>query len=579
MKKSGISGLLACMMVWSLLAAIGSKEIAVAVDYSSELLPNGGMESVTGGKPSQWAQVGADGVIASVTDSAYVKSGLASVKLEDASTTKSTGFRSARVPVSPGAVYVGSVFAYDTTGNSQLYLEFWNNANQRIGVQAEWNTTAGRWNQVKITKEAPAGAAYATVLLYQCDSCVAVSYYDDASVREAPPANDLNGDFENIVDGAPANWSKTDKGTQQSVTDVVYSGAYSVKLEDSSATSGNGYRSIRLPIQAGETYRTAAYSFNRSGRSELYLEYWNSAGSRIGVKNLTNNSNNIWVPLEVEMKAPAGSVYATVLLYQNDGNQGTAYFDGVTFRKVLPVPSSNLNNGSFETAVQNKPLNWTEKEGTVSISTEQAKDGVKSVKLSASGGGAAPTLISDPVRVMPGERYAATLQTYVMQGTPSVQLEFYNDNAVLLSAVASDGEGGASSWSQLAASGVAPAGALYAVLRIGMMPGQAGTVYFDDARFRLSADTANFKTRSSFFTPEKVAAARENAISYKWAADLRNNAVAKADKYWRRDSITYGRAYRVLNFRAATASTKCWAVRLPAERSINTGIIRTSWTR
>lgn len=532
MRKSGISGFMALLLVWSLFAVMGPVEgYAAVADYNRELLPNGGMETITDGKPAEWVKVGADGFIASVTDNTYVRSGSASVKLEDASTTKSTALRSARVPATPGATYVGSVYAYDTTGSSQLYMEFWNSANQRIGVQAVWNTAAGRWNQIKITKEAPAGTAYATLLLYQCDSCVAVSYYDDASVREAPPANDLNGDFETVVDGVPANWSKTDQGTQQSVTDVVYSGVYSVKLQDPSASSGNGYRSIRLPVQAGETYRTAAYSLNQSGSSDLYLEFWNSSGSRIGVKTLTNNSSNVWVPLEIVMKAPAGASYATVLLYQNNGNVGTSYFDAVIFNKVLPVPPINLNNGGFESSVQNKPLNWTEKDGNVSISTEQVKEGGKSAKLTASGGVTDPSLASDPVRVMPGERYNVTVETYALQGTPKVQLEFYNDNAVLLSAASFDGEEAANNWSRLSANGIAPTGAYYAAVRLGMKPGQAGTAFFDDARIRLSADTASFKARSSYFTPEKVAAARENVNTYTWAADTRNNAVAKADKY------------------------------------------------
>lgn len=41
----------------------------------------------------------------------------------------------------------------------------------------------------------------------------------------------------------------------------------------------------------------------------------------------------------------------------------------------------------------------------------------------------------------------------------------------------------------------------------------------------------NFKTRSTYYTPEKVAAARENVLKYSWAQSERDGAVARADVF------------------------------------------------
>lgn len=46
---------------------------------------------------------------------------------------------------------------------------------------------------------------------------------------------------------------------------------------------------------------------------------------------------------------------------------------------------------------------------------------------------------------------------------------------------------------------------------------------------------ANSKTRSTIYTPDKLANARANADKYDWAADLRNNAIAAAEKYMELD--------------------------------------------
>ncbi|MBQ3225167.1 MAG: S-layer homology domain-containing protein, partial [Oscillospiraceae bacterium] len=47
----------------------------------------------------------------------------------------------------------------------------------------------------------------------------------------------------------------------------------------------------------------------------------------------------------------------------------------------------------------------------------------------------------------------------------------------------------------------------------------------------LSVSVRRGKVAASFYTPEKIAAARENAQKYKWARDMKNAAIETADKY------------------------------------------------
>ncbi|MDI4645024.1 heparinase II/III domain-containing protein [Cohnella hashimotonis] len=338
MKKSGISGFLTFVILWGMCVTLWPSATAAAAD--TEMLPNPGFESTSDGRPSQWEPLPNSSTIESVSESVYVLSGTYSVKLVDPVKGGATGLRSAKMPVTEGKDYRGSVYAFDMTGKSQLYMEFWNGANQRIGVQAEWNPSAASWNQVGITMKAPAGSAYATLLLYQCDDCIAVSYYDDASFREVSGvSSDPNLDFETVADGGPANWTRYSASSGAiSVTDIVYSGQYSIRMDDTSPTAGIGMRSIHLPASPGEVYQASVQSYNASGISELYLEFWNSANQRIGVATYANSSIGKWTPLVIEQTAPAGTAYATLLLYSNSGNVGTAYFDAAGYGPLSPEP-------------------------------------------------------------------------------------------------------------------------------------------------------------------------------------------------------------------------------------------------
>jgi hypothetical protein len=118
----------------------------------------------------------------------------------------------------------------------------------------------------------------------------------------------------------------------------VLEGAYSVKMEDPSSTIGPGLRSGQIPVVPDNLYRASVQSHNESGTSQLYLEFWNSSNVRIDVKIATNSVVGSWNPISIEAYAPAGAVYATLLLYQHKGNIGITYFDQAEFGIVPPEP-------------------------------------------------------------------------------------------------------------------------------------------------------------------------------------------------------------------------------------------------
>lgn len=156
----------------------------------------------------------------------------------------------------------------------------------------------------------------------------------------APPSSDglraaaanlvPNPGFEDVDAGWPVAWrpfNEPSAGLVESSAEIVRTGAYSVRIEDPSTSTGVGLRSSTIPVVASTLYTASVYSYNTAGHSDLYLEYWNEAGSRIAAKFSTNSALNSWEEIRVSERAPDGATHATVLLYLAAGNTGVSYAD------------------------------------------------------------------------------------------------------------------------------------------------------------------------------------------------------------------------------------------------------------
>ncbi|MFK7691415.1 FIMAH domain-containing protein [Paenibacillus sp. HJGM_3] len=137
-----------------------------------------------------------------------------------------------------------------------------------------------------------------------------------------------NPGFEQVSGGKPVNWVMFNTSTYQSVTNMVYSGSYSVKLTNNLV--GNGVRSAKIDISPGIVYKASVYSYNESGGSQLYLEFWDRNNTRVGVKTTGQSVPAAWTRMEAELAAPSNAVTATVLMYQNASNKGVAYYDAAS---------------------------------------------------------------------------------------------------------------------------------------------------------------------------------------------------------------------------------------------------------
>ena len=123
--------------------------------------------------PASWA---------SVSD-ARARSGKHSLRIADALGTKGLFVRSQRFKAQPGALYRASVYAFNETGNSRIYLEFFNQAGVRIAHELKHANPLGKWVCLEVEQTAPWTAVEVDVGLYSLVGNVGVAFYDDVGLR------------------------------------------------------------------------------------------------------------------------------------------------------------------------------------------------------------------------------------------------------------------------------------------------------------------------------------------------------------------------------------------------------------
>ncbi|WP_157213474.1 heparinase II/III domain-containing protein [Paenibacillus senegalensis] len=323
-------------LAWSLITTIliPMSSTINASAAGRELLVNGDFERVESGSFPGWNAINTQTIFEPASTVVY--EGEHSVKVTDTDSI-GKGLRSAFQAAIPHEKYQASVFSYNESGRSQLYLEFWDSSRTRISTAIQTQSTLNAWQQIEVQAEAPAEAAFVTIVLYLDGPNVGAAYFDLASLmivesEEEPQEFLVNGGFEEFSSGSFSGWNVLNSGTIfEQVSSTVYEGEYSVKITDTDSL-GKGLRSQFYPVNPNQAYQASVYSYNESGRSQLYLEFWDSSHTRIQTTIQTNSSLGLWQQIEIKAMAPETAAYATVLVYLDGPNTGISYFDNASLR-------------------------------------------------------------------------------------------------------------------------------------------------------------------------------------------------------------------------------------------------------
>ena len=329
-------------------------------------------------------------------------------------------------------------------------------------------STTGSWQYLSVAGQAPSGTSYACVLVYSNTSNTGTAYFDKTTIAELG-LSVQNSSFENADgNGLPVDWSYLgdNPGFISGSTTRAYDSSRSLKVYDTSASQDVLARSYHITVTAGKSYIARVYCYLESGADYLYLEYFNSSGTRIGEFHKGLSATGSWRQISVTGQAPDGTSYACVSVYSNTSNTGTAYFDMATISEKIYARGLTVENGGFEALGANGlPAYWQFSGSGYESSTARSAGGSRSLKLSDTSTVQDAYATSPEIKIIENKNYIARAKCYVESGTAYLCLAFEDSEGTRIqethSALSTAG-----SWQPMSITGIAPIGASYATVSV-----------------------------------------------------------------------------------------------------------------
>ncbi|MEF3306781.1 carbohydrate binding domain-containing protein [Paenibacillus sp. GYB003] len=293
------------------------------------------------------------------------------------------------------------------------------------------------------------------------------------------PLTLVNPSFEAPSSGGIPGWTQTfGTGGISLSTAQAYDGTQSLLLTDTSSAASTGEESAKVSgIAPGESYAASAKVYIASGSPSIYIRFFDSAGTLLssGFRSVSSPSGQ-WTSVSVTAVAPANAAQASVLLYSSAAGTASAYFDSVVLERV--IRNAGFEEGAAGTAIPG----WTQTFGGsgVSVTTEQASEGVKSVKLVDGSTAGSVGVESDKIAVSVGQLVRASAKAYVAGGSVSLNIRFWDAGNTLLHMQTEPFGGSLSQWTPMYVSAVAPAGTAKMSILLYSTVGGTATAFFDD---------------------------------------------------------------------------------------------------
>jgi hypothetical protein len=326
-------------------------------------LPNSSFEVVESGFAKYWNKTHNVSSVTLNTSSSYSFSGSNSIKIDDNSSNSGAGLRSSRFyDVSNYDMYCAEVMCKALSGEARLYIEFWDEDDERISDCYSEIKQSSNWQKISVSAIAPIQTKYITIMFYSTISNIGELYFDNANINVIK-----NYGFDNPDDTQlfPADWIEipnTILGASTLSNQYASNSYCGVKINDNISNKGAGIRSSKLyNITPNTMYKGSVKSYIESGNSaRLYIKFWDAQDNLLSYQYSDNLVANSWQTINVSGVAPANTSYATFSVYSLSGNVGICYFDNIMtneetidigFRKQLFIDDyivDETNNMSSE---------------------------------------------------------------------------------------------------------------------------------------------------------------------------------------------------------------------------------------
>ncbi|MBB6734328.1 hypothetical protein [Cohnella zeiphila] len=104
--------------------------------------------------------------------------GTHSVKMTDTKNSRAYGLESGKLSAAAGTTYIAYADVKSLSGESELHLRYYSDAGSLLDEAVAVAPVTGAWSPVQASMEAPAGTAYAAVLLYSDKINTGTAYWD-----------------------------------------------------------------------------------------------------------------------------------------------------------------------------------------------------------------------------------------------------------------------------------------------------------------------------------------------------------------------------------------------------------------
>ena len=222
-----------------------------------------------------------------------------------------------------------------------------------------------------------------------------------------------NGNFEN---GTASGWFSWD-GTITADTLNPHTGSYALKLANRSGNGPAAY-SLKSVVKPGGKYRVKLWA-SIAGAPSANVNITSKIGcagsdSYSWLINPVTINNLQWVELSGELNVPQCDLTDLLIFAEGPAGRVDIYLDDVSVREVITT-TNLVSNGGFESGNTNGWFSW---DGTLAASTELAKSGSYSLKLSGRSGNG-PAAYNDLKPLLTAGKTYAVSMSVAIQGAAS----------------------------------------------------------------------------------------------------------------------------------------------------------------
>jgi hypothetical protein len=350
-------------------------------------------------------------------------------------------------------------------------------------------------------------------------------YYSyGATTSTSKPLTNSSFEIDDNNDNIPDGWS-VDKTYIRLSTEHASDGIKSLKFDATSADTS--YRHAFSPLItitpdakytiSIDSYMSSCTAGNGIWVYAYYYETANATGTARDSPTCIIVPTNIgsWAHTSFEWVPPTSARSFKIMIFMNTSSIMTVYFDNISITETVNVYATDQNsinhnlvttpkpvpNSSFEIDDNNDkiPDSWPVDKSYIRLSTEQASDGLKSLKFDANAPDTSYRHAYSPlITITPGAQYTINFDSYMSSftsGYAQVYTYYYttaNGTGTGVSANYSNVPNSTGSWKHNSFAWTPPASALSFKVMIYMDKLSIMTVYFDNVSIAETIDVPTY---------------------------------------------------------------------------------------